>query len=59
VSKFKSDLCMSFNVLVGRFNTAYCTLGEDEACVDLFGKADVAADTLPELGRAIVQKWAT
>ncbi|KAJ6578911.1 putative 2-haloalkanoic acid dehalogenase [Mycena vulgaris] len=39
------------------FSTAYCTLGEDEACVDLFGQADVVADTLSELGRAIVQKW--
>ncbi|KAJ7750101.1 haloacid dehalogenase [Mycena maculata] len=39
------------------FKTAYCSHSEDEACVDLFGKADVAVDTLPELGRAIVQKW--
>ncbi|KAJ7672066.1 HAD-like domain-containing protein [Mycena rosella] len=39
------------------FSTAYCTVGEDESCAELFGKADVVAGTLPELGRAIVQKW--
>ncbi|KAJ7033398.1 haloacid dehalogenase [Mycena alexandri] len=39
------------------FNTAYYTVGEDETCVEVFGKADVVADTLPQLGSAIVQKW--
>ncbi|KAJ7478594.1 putative 2-haloalkanoic acid dehalogenase [Mycena galericulata] len=39
------------------FKTAYCS--EDEACVDLFGTADVSADTLPELGKVIVAKWGT
>jgi len=39
------------------FSTAYCTICEDEASVELFGEADVVADTLPELGNAIVQKW--
>ncbi|KAJ6593223.1 HAD-like domain-containing protein [Mycena capillaripes] len=41
------------------FHTAYCTVGEDESCVELFGEADVTADTLPELGRAIVRQWGT
>ncbi|KAJ7130946.1 haloacid dehalogenase [Mycena filopes] len=39
------------------FNTAYCTVLEDESCVDLFGTPDVIADTLSQLGSAIVKKW--
>ncbi|KAJ7496620.1 haloacid dehalogenase [Mycena latifolia] len=39
------------------FSTAYCTFDEDEHSTDLFGKADVVADTLPELGSAIVERW--
>ncbi|KAF8161728.1 putative 2-haloalkanoic acid dehalogenase [Mycena galopus ATCC 62051] len=39
------------------FNTAYCTVCEDQSSVDLFGEANVVADTLPKLASAIVQKW--
>ncbi|KAJ6476936.1 HAD-like domain-containing protein [Mycena sanguinolenta] len=39
------------------FNTAYCTIGEDQSAVDLFGESDVVAGTLPKLGSAIVEKW--
>ncbi|KAJ7721487.1 putative 2-haloalkanoic acid dehalogenase [Mycena metata] len=39
------------------FGTAYYTVGEDETCVEVFGEADVVADTLPQLASAIVQKW--
>ncbi|KAJ7798638.1 putative 2-haloalkanoic acid dehalogenase [Mycena olivaceomarginata] len=39
------------------FSTAYCTVCEDKSSVDLFGEADVVANTLPQLGSAIVQRW--
>ncbi|KAJ7770513.1 haloacid dehalogenase [Mycena metata] len=37
------------------FNTAYYRVDEDES--GIFGEPDVVADTLPQLGSAILQRW--
>ncbi|TVY85429.1 (S)-2-haloacid dehalogenase 4A [Lachnellula suecica] len=36
------------------FKSAWCSVWEKEECVDIFGKSDVTADTLPELADKVI-----
>lgn len=39
------------------FDTAYCTIYEKDPCEGVFGAADVVADDLPGLTKAIIERW--
>lgn len=37
-----------------RFKSAWCSVWEKEQCTEIFGEADVTADSLPELADKII-----
>lgn len=49
------SLCHGQLLIAYRFKSAYCSVLEKEACVDIFGEMDVMSDSLSQMADLIIK----